>query len=204
MSLAVIDYGSGNINSVTQSLSFFTKRFSIVSKPSELYKFSKFILPGVGSCYSAIEKIKKLGFKETLDEEVLVNKKPFLGICVGMQILFDNLHEKKTCSGLGWLKGDIVNLDSFAIDEIPHMGWSPVFSNSESEYSSKFNKKDFYFCHSFTPFKYDEKDVTLFSNINETTKIVSMVKKNNIHGVQFHPEISHNNGTKFLQFFIDQ
>ena len=208
MFVVIIDYGSGNIksvyNSVKKTLQNFNKSYELkVSKNlSEIKKADKIILPGVGSFDQCMNRIRKTNdLVETLYDQVIIKKKLFLGICVGMQILADHGYENRKTKGLSWINGEVKPLKNF-IDyfinlKIPHMGW-----NNLSFYEHNYlldditNNDQFYFVHSYFF------DIKHKKNIIGITKhgidIPAIVNQDNIFGFQFHPEKSGRSGLKIL------
>ena len=208
MFILIIDYGSGNIKSVYNSVNKTTNNFKKFSKVkvssnlSEIQKADKIILPGVGSfdqCMGRIKKTKDL--IETLNDQVITKKKPFLGICVGMQILADYGYENKKTKGLSWINGNVKSLKNSIGDlknlKIPHMGWNNIRTNKSNKLFDDLTDQDqFYFVHSYFF------DIKNKKNIISDTKygidIPVIVNKDNIFGFQFHPEKSGKSGLKIL------
>jgi glutamine amidotransferase len=200
--IGIINYGSGNFASVYNALSLLTKQIVEITSAKDFNKCSHIILPGVGSFDNAISKLEKLNLLEGLDEHVIKRKIPFLGICVGMQILADFGFEFGKHKGLGYVGGVVdkldIDLDNYCL---PHMGWNNV---SGMENSPLFKDIDpdatFYFVHSyyFKPKDEAQKVVTTFYG----KEFTAAFSADNIHGVQFHPEKSQYYGLKLLKNFI--
>ena len=200
MKIVIVDYGMGNIKSITSALRYLNVEEIIVSnKLSDINLADKLVLPGVGSFAKAMENIKKIGLDKVLEDAVIINKKPILGICLGMQLMGESSEEDGLNSGLGFISGKVTKFSSENI-KIPHVGFNQVFFNSNSKlYDGLDNLSDFYFTHSFQ-MQSDE-------NINESTcdygsKFIVSYELDNIAGVQFHPELSQTNGLKLLENFI--
>ena len=208
MFVLIIDYGSGNIksvyNSLKKTLQDLNKSFDlkVSSNLLDIRKADKIILPGVGSfdqCMNRIRKIKDL--VETLNDQIIIKRKPFLGICVGMQILADYGYENQKTKGLSWIDGDVRSLKNTICEsqnlKIPHMGWNNLSINKESYLFDKITNEDqFYFVHSFF---FDIKHrKNIICNTKYGIDIPAIVNRDNIFGFQFHPEKSGRSGLKIL------
>lgn len=199
----IINYGMGNLHSIQKKLQRLKVDSVISSDISEIKGADKIILPGVGHFQMAMDNIKKLGLLDVLNEVVLIKRKPILGICLGMQLM-SNKSEEGNADGLGWIDAEVVKLkveDSFAY-KVPHMGWNQIsISKSSSLMKGISDGDEFYFVHSYHLVASDKADI-----LNETEyeqKFTSAVEKNNIFGVQYHPEKSHDIGELLLKNFID-
>lgn len=196
----------GNIASLVNIIHRAGGLSKVCSKPSDLAKPDAIILPGVGSFDNSIEKLKSSGFIDILHQKVLVENIPFLGICVGMQLLFEH-SEEGILPGLGWLKGDVVRFNFSQLAQgnslkIPHMGWNDVYPNSGSNLFAGLEQGSrFYFVHSFHVSCEDSSDILALSEYGY--RFTSAIQNNNIYGVQFHPEKSHRFGVKFFQNFLN-
>ena len=209
MSIAIIDYGSGNLRSAAKALEVANKsvnansKIVITSNPEVIKKSNKIILPGQGSfrdCYLGIKKINDL--VDTLNDFVLVKKKPIFGICVGMQLFAKIGYESEKTKGFGWIDGvvkKINNLDKTL--KLPHMGWNQIeFKKDFLLFSGIENKSHMYFVHSYE-FLTKQKNC-IVATTNYGNSIIVAVAKDNIFGTQFHPEKSQKNGLKLLENFI--
>ncbi|MFH1700061.1 MAG: imidazole glycerol phosphate synthase subunit HisH [Candidatus Zixiibacteriota bacterium] len=200
--IVIVDYGMGNLRSIQNML----KHLNIVSEiSSDRYKISaasKIILPGVGSFDKAVENIDKLNIRELLLKRVREDKIPFLGICLGMQLL-GNSSEEGTLAGLGLINGSShkFNFESRQI-KIPHMGWNTVSSKKDSIlFSDMPEDLRFYFAHSYHFICENMTDILATTEYGN--EFVSAISKGNIYGVQFHPEKSHKFGMKLLKKFSE-
>ena len=200
--LAIVDYRMGNLNSVKKKLDRLKTTVSITSNLRDIVKADKIILVGVGHFAKAMKNIKELDLLDALNEVVIVKKKPVLGICLGMQLMAKDSEEGKT-EGLGWLDANVrkMQVDDTLKFKIPHTGWNKVIQSKKSHLMKGIpESSEFYFVHSYY-FKSNET-----SNIlNETEycfKFTSAIEKDNIFGVQYHPEKSHDVGEVLLKNFI--
>ncbi len=212
MFIVIIDYGSGNIKSVYNSLKKTLSNFKKSSKLkvsrnlSEIKKADKIILPGVGSFDQCINRIRKTkGLVETLNEQVITKKKSFLGICVGMQILADYGYENQKTNGFSWINGDVKPLKNFINHshnlKIPHMGWNNLSIYKNNKLLNGITDNDqFYFVHSYFFDIKHEKNIICHTKYG--IDIPAIVYNDNIHGFQFHPEKSGSSGLKILSNWL--
>jgi glutamine amidotransferase len=202
MKVVIVDYGMGNVRSIVGALRFLGFNNVLVSnKTSEIKSADKFILPGVGSFPSAIANIKKLKIDKLLTYEVLVKKKPILGICLGMQLMCKNSSECGANEGLGFINGTINRFKCTSFP-VPHIGFNQVVYDKESKlFSGIANSSDFYFVHSF---KMDSNSEVIKSICNYENSFISSYEVGNIAGVQFHPELSQTNGLKLIRNFLEK
>lgn len=198
--IAVIDYKAGNLNSVLKAFEKIGAKSFVAQDSKDLKKADKFLLPGVGSFKEAMLNLEKLGFVEELQEQVLVQRKLILGICLGMQLFLEKGFEGGVCNGLGFIEGEVVKFKENLGLKIPHMGWNELEILKQSPlYEGIENKSDFYFVHSY---HVNCKDEFASTKTEYGYKFVSSVQKDNIFGVQFHPEKSQNLGLKLLENFV--
>ena len=205
--IGIINYGLGNVKSIYNLLLFLNEKVIIVNDAKDFEKVDKLILPGVGSFDYAIKKIKKANFLDSLNNQVLIKKKLIMGICVGMQIMFENSDEG-TEKGLGWLEGKVVKFEKKKNDEnivfpIPHMGWNqinPLKSSFNIFDNINFNSR-FYFLHSYYCNPKNLEDT--MAKTNYIKEFCSVAQKKNIIGIQFHPEKSHKSGLKIFENFCN-
>ena len=211
MNIAIIDYNSGNLASLQNSLESALKnnkqafKVKITAVPEEVTKADKVILPGVGDFFYCKNELLKInGMVDAINYFIKDVEKPFLGICIGMQLMAKVSYERKKNKGLELIDSEVIIIESDAKEiRIPHMGWNSVYledSNKVKDFPS-LNDNDFYFVHSYH-MKCKNKNEILAST-NYGNKIVSAVIKDNLLGVQFHPEKSQENGKKFLEEFLD-
>ncbi len=199
--VCILDYGSGNVRSVYNIVSYLKYDVVMSNNPESIKSATHIILPGVGSFGSAMKKIKTSIPLDVLEDYVLKDKKPFLGICVGMQILAEKGFEHGENEGLGWIKGSVARLHSND-SPLPHIGWNDVDIKKESPLFKKFsNIKDFYFVHSYV-FDVTDKDF-IITETEYGSRFCSSVQCGNIYGVQFHPEKSQKAGQLLLKNFLD-
>jgi len=209
MSIAIIDYGSGNLRSAAKALEAANEsvnansKIVITSDPEVIKKSNKIILPGQGSfrdCYLGIKKIN--GLVDTLNDFVLVQKKPIFGICVGMQLFAKTGYESEETKGFGWIDGVVKKINNINKTlKLPHMGWNQIeFKKDFLLFSGIENKSHMYFVHSYE-FLTKQKDC-IVATTNYGNSIIVAVAKDNIFGTQFHPEKSQKNGLKLLENFL--
>ena len=203
--IALIDYGSGNLQSAYKALELAGKhkksKIFITSKSKDLLKADKIVLPGVGTFSDCMKGLKSLaGMIDILNEIVLQKKKPFLGICIGMQLLATEGKEKGNHKGLGWIKGKVIKIKKNKKIKIPHMGWNTVKVISKHPILKR-KKFESYFVHSYNFICEDKKNILGTCDYNQ--KITAIVGEENIIGTQFHPEKSQKIGLEILQNFIN-
>ena len=203
MKIALIDYGSGNIQSAYKALelvSNYKKKISVISNSKDLLKVDKIILPGVGAFADCMKGLKSIsGMIDILNEVVLEKKKPFLGICVGMQLLATEGKEKGNHKGLGWITGKVIKIKKNKKIKIPHMGWNTVEIISKHPILKR-KKFESYFVHSYNFICKNKKNVLATCDYQQ--KITAIVGKENIIGTQFHPEKSQKVGLEILKNFV--
>jgi glutamine amidotransferase len=202
----LIDYGAGNIKSVLNALNYLNINVIITSDAKELKKASRIILPGVGAYKNCIDSLKKINLDQALMDLVIEKKIPYLGICVGFQILSEFGLEFGKTEGLGFLSGETLDMKNDTSKRLPHMGWNKIDFSQDYNLTKNnlFNNIDtgsfFYFLHSFH-FKVKNQEF-ITSTFEYENKFVASIQKDNIYGVQFHPEKSQNNGLKILENFF--
>ena len=200
--VVIIDYGLGNLFSVAKAFEMIGAEVLVSKNPKDLARADHIVLPGVGAFADGINYLKDKGFISELAEQVLKNKKPFLGICLGMQLLAEKGFEYGEHKGLGWLKGEVKKLDVEKLGlKVPHIGWNSLAIKKDSQmfFGIKPNS-DFYFVHSYALHCTDASDVVATTFYGE--EITSAVIHENIWAVQFHPEKSQEAGLKLLENFI--
>ena len=197
--IAIIDYDAGNIKSVEKALHYLGEETVVSRDPQTLLNADKVILPGVGSFGQAMENLHTYGLVPVIHE--LVEKKtPFLGICLGLQLLFDSSEETPGVEGLGILKGRIVKIPPAQGLKIPHMGWNQLhITNHQPILKYVHENDDVYFVHSYMAHCKDE-NLVAYTDYG-TTKVTALVQNKNVIGCQFHPEKSGMVGHKILLAF---
>jgi len=199
----IIDYKTGNLGSIQNILKKIGEKSIITSAINEIAEAKRIILPGVGAFDTGMSNLSNLGIIEILNHKALVEKVPVLGICLGMQLL-SNKSEEGVLPGLGWIDAETVkfNFVDTSAYKIPHMGWNFVHLEKVSRlFSDMYDDARFYFVHSFH-FKAIN-SIDILTSTSYEIDFTSAVEKENILGVQFHPEKSHKFGMKLLQNFIE-
>lgn len=197
--ITIIDYGMGNLGSIKNMLKKIGVNSLITNNKNEINSAEKLILPGVGAFDKAVSNLEKLDLLGLLNKKVLEEKVPILGICLGMQLL-GNSSEEGSKKGLGWIDGDVLKFDIDKTLKVPHMGWNRVYPVKENVlFKNMYPEPRFYFVHTYY-FKCNNKE-DILATTEYGGKFVSAVNKENIYGVQFHPEKSHKFGMKLLENF---
>lgn len=196
--VAIIDYGMGNVVSVQKALNKIGIDSIITADKAEINKCSHIILPGVGSFNRAMENLHAKNLVTILREEVKRNKKPFLGICLGMQLLADHGYEDGETEGLGFIEGSVKEIPSYDLP-IPHIGWNEVTIKS-NKYFENVQDHNFYFVHSYYLDAKNESDIA--ATVTYGCELTAAVQKDNIFGTQFHPEKSQEEGITVLKSFF--
>ena len=207
MNVTIVDYNSGNISSVINSFKEVAQNKVNIKVTSDLEKIKssdKVVLPGQGSFKSCVDALNNIsGLADTLNEFAINNKKPLLGICVGLQMFADIGYEETKTKGLGWISGKVSKIDNQnGKYKLPHIGWNQINIVKESKiFKNIENNAHMYFVHSYE-FIPENKDV-ITATTDYSSKIVCSVQKENIFGAQFHPEKSDKIGLKMIKNFID-
>jgi imidazole glycerol-phosphate synthase subunit HisH len=202
--IAIIDYGCGNTGSLKNMLHKNGAEATITSCEKKIRQADAIILPGVGAFDSCASSLENSGLKSILNELVLKKEVPFLGICVGMQLLFDH-SEEGSLPGLGWISGNVKRFSLSNTNKrslrVPHMGWNKIkFASCDGDWLSDIDNSRFYFVHSYHAVCEDKNDI--LATCDYGYEFACMVRKKNIIGVQFHPEKSHKYGLNFFKNFI--
>ena len=207
MKVTIVDYSSGNISSVINSFKEVTQNKATIEVTSDLEKIKvsdKIVLPGQGSFKSCVDALNKIsGLSDALNEFVTVNKKPLLGICVGLQMFADVGYEETETKGLGWISGKVSKIDNQnGKYKLPHIGWNQINILKNSKiFKDVENNSHMYFVHSYEFIPSDNRVIS--ATTDYSTKVVCSVEKENIFGTQFHPEKSDKIGLKIIQNFIN-
>ncbi len=200
--IAIVDYNMGNLASVKNAFAKLGKETVVESDPAKFQEYDKLILPGVGAFGDAMEHLRERDMIEAI-RDFGASKKPILGICLGMQLLFESSEEFGEHKGLGLIKGHVKAFDESKFSEplkVPHMGWNRMFTKEHPLFNGLDEMHYLYFVHTFHVTCDDTDDI-----IGETEygyKFTSAVAHENIMGIQPHPEKSHDNGLKILENFI--
>lgn len=198
--ICILDYGIGNIFSLKNILKKNDINFTYSRKKKDILSATHLILPGVGSFDIAIKKLSESIPINFLNNEVLKKKKPILGICVGMQIMANNGNENTLTNGLGWIEGNVKIIDSKKLP-LPQVGWNNLLPlKKKTDIMNGIENKDFYFLNSFYFDVMNKKNVIAYSSYG--IKFPSVIQKDNIVGVQFHPEKSQKAGLQLINNFI--
>ena len=199
---AVVDYGVGNLFSLCSSLKAIGAEATVTGDPEVIKKADRIILPGVGAFADAVKKLRDSGLDKVIIDEAKKGKK-IMGICLGMQLLFEKSYEYGEHDGLGLLKGKVVPMENRipANLKIPHIGWNALDFKRDSEIFRYINNGDFvYFVHSFYA---DECDDSVIATSEYGAEITAAVQKENVYGCQFHPEKSGSVGLNILKAFCE-
>ncbi len=199
--IAIIDYDAGNLKSVEKALQYIGQDVVVTSDPDTIYKADKVILPGVGAFGDCMDKLHK-GKLVKVIKDYVASGKPFLGICLGLQLLFESSEETKGVEGLSILKGKILKIPECEGLKIPHMGWNSIEIKEGSKLFKGIEGNPYvYFVHSYYLSAKDENDVAATTFYG--TKIHASVEHNNVFACQFHPEKSGAIGLKILENFAN-
>ena len=199
--IAMIDYDAGNIKSVEKALQKLGADVVITKDPQEILNADKVILPGVGSFGDAMNNLKKYGLDEVI-HQVVEKGTPFLGICLGLQLLFERSDESPEVVGLGILKGEILRIPDAEGLKIPHMGWNSLHLQNNGRLFNGLKENDYvYFVHSYYLKAEDESIVK--ATTNYSVNIHASVEKDNVFACQFHPEKSSDVGLQILKNFVE-
>ena len=207
MNVTIVDYNSGNISSVINSFKEVAKdkvKIEVTSNVNKIKLSDKVVLPGQGSFKNCVDALNKInGLTETLNEFAIINKKPLLGICVGLQMFADIGYEETETKGLGWISGKVSKIDNQnGVYKLPHIGWNQINIVKDSRiFKNIENKSHMYFVHSYE-FIPEDKNV-ISATTDYSSNIVCSVEKENIFGTQFHPEKSDKIGLNLIQNFLN-
>jgi glutamine amidotransferase len=202
MRVAIINFNSGNLYSIKKAIEDLGHDAFICHNSDSLKNSDKIILPGVGSFHNAMIYLLKFGFSESLNELVIKKGVPILGICLGMQLFCNSSPENKFTKGLSFLDAEVIKLKDLGCKlRLPHIGWNNIQIKKNYKILKDIpNNSDFYFVHNFAVKCNEEQSI--LSTTNYDVDFVSMIQKNNIYGVQFHPEKSSNSGSQLIKNFL--
>ena len=202
--IGIIDNGSGNVQAIATIYKNLNINYQVITKPKDLGKADKLILPGVGAFDATMQQLIDSGLKDKLNELVLGKKVPVLGICVGLQVM-GYKSEEGNLPGLGWIAGKVSRFDENKIKfkpKLPHMGWNTINDVQNHKLFEGIDRDfGFYFVHSF--YFECEKEENILTTSNYGGKFTSSIYANHIFGTQFHPEKSHRNGIQLLKNFFE-
>lgn len=205
--VTIIDYGSGNLHSIAKAFEHEAHNSGIdvvvSNRPDDIEKASHIVLPGVGAFADCLHGLKSAsGVLSALEKAVMVDKKPFLGVCVGMQMLAEESHEKGIHKGLGWIKGSVVSIDASVGLKVPHMGWNELIINQSHPVLSGIKTGDHaYFVHSY--WMDCKKTSDILAKVEYGPLLTAVIANDNIVATQFHPEKSQQVGLKLISNFLN-
>ncbi|MGL5206424.1 MAG: imidazole glycerol phosphate synthase subunit HisH [Acidaminococcaceae bacterium] len=194
--IVIIDYGMGNLHSVNKAMKYVGAEVEVTSEAARISKADKVILPGVGAFGDCMLNLEKYGLVPVI-KETLASGKPFLGICLGLQLLFEGSEEAPGIRGLGFFKGQVQKIKTDL--KVPHMGWNRLVAKTPSPLLAKAMDGYVYFVHSFHAVPEDKKIITAVCDYG--TEVTAAVGRDNVQAVQFHPEKSSKVGLGILQSF---
>ncbi len=202
MKIAIIDYGMGNIHSVAKAVALFGAKPVITNKKNDISSCDKMVLPGVGAFDDAVFELGKQDLISVIKEQVN-QKKAFLGICLGLQLLFESSQEAKVNKGLGILGGQVVKFNPEHGLKVPHMGWNDlkVTAGNCPLLNGITDNSQVYFCHSYYPDPVDKSVIAATTHYG--LEFASVLWKDNVYGAQFHPEKSQAAGLKIIKNFVE-
>ena len=199
--IAVVDYGMGNLRSVSKAIEHVGADVKLTRNPQDLKNAKGIVLPGVGAFKDAVRNLKELGLWEAIVREVEKGK-PFLGICLGLQLLFEKSYEFGETEGFGFIEGEVVRFELPQDYKIPHMGWNQIYKRKESELLRGIKEGEFfYFVHSY--YVQPKNKSVVLTETDYGIYFTSAIEKENIFATQFHPEKSQKAGQKLLENFVN-
>jgi glutamine amidotransferase len=201
--VGIVDYGLGNLLSVYSAFDYLGADVTICRNSKELSEVERIVIPGVGAFRDCIGKLENGGFVDSLNHEVLTNKKPVLGICLGMQVMAKRSYEFGTFEGLGWFDAEVIRIDSMEPSlRLPNIGWEEVHAKPDQKLFGQIKAHaDFYFVHSYF-MKCNNINDVVATYTHGDAAITAAVQKGNIFATQFHPEKSQDYGLQLLDNFL--
>jgi imidazole glycerol-phosphate synthase subunit HisH len=202
--IGIINYGHGNIGSIENALSTINTKYNVVTNPENLISYTHLILPGVGSFTKCMDIIQKHGWEKYIKDSITQGNY-LLGICLGMQLLFDFGEEDGTSKGLGLINGNVKKMVPAAGEALPHVGWNNLISTQQDHnlFKNVSINADYYFDHSYECIPKKTEIILSETNYGVNKKFVSIIGDENIYGIQFHPEKSPPNGLHLLKNFTN-
>lgn len=203
MSVAIVDYGMGNVRSLTNAFAYIGEDAIVTADPAELAAADRLLLPGVGAFGDAMMAIRERGLADPLTHLAMVARKPILGVCLGMQLFAETSLEHGEHRGLGWLAADIAPLEPAVPAKVPHVGWNSIrFAPDDWLFRGvPVAQPDFYFVHSLQMRCRDASDC--IATTDHGGPVTAVVRRHNLVATQFHPEKSQDNGIQLLQNWLD-
>lgn len=200
LKVMIVDYGMGNVGSVAHALDSLDAEHVVSGMKEDVATADAYILPGVGAFPAAMSNLRELGLVDALEEQVLGRRKPFLGICLGMQLLVEDSAEQGFSTGLGWIGGHVSAVEATDDLRVPHVGWNNLHLKREDPlFANVPEQTHLYYDHAFAVRCAD--DVVL-ATCDYGAEYVAAIRRDNIVGVQFHPEKSQRNGLRILRNFL--
>ena len=197
--VAIIDYGMGNVASVQKALNFLKIDNVITDNHDIIKNANSILLPGVGSFSQGMKNLRERGLVDLLTDLVVEKHKPFIGVCLGMQLIMERGNEPDKCLGLGWIEGDVLKFELTDLN-VPHMGWNNIEIKNDT-YFKDCETKDFYFIHSYHVVPVDKEDIA--ATVEYGFDVVASIQRKNIFAAQFHPEKSQSAGLSILNTFFE-
>ncbi|KAI3898676.1 hypothetical protein MKW98_000789 [Papaver atlanticum] len=199
--VTLLDYGAGNVRSIRNAIRVLGHEIKDVQTPEDILNADRLIFPGVGAFAAAMDFLNQNGMAEALCRYI-ENDRPFLGICLGLQLLFDSSEEKGTVKGLGLIPGVVGRFDSSHGDRVPHIGWNALQIKKDSEILEDVDGQHVYFVHSYRAMPSNANNEWISSTCNYGVDFIASIKRGNVHAVQFHPEKSGDVGLSILKRFL--
>lgn len=202
--IGVVDYGMGNLYSVVSAVEMAGEDAELVDSPEDLVNYDKLILPGVGAFRDCINALTDTGLKDGLNQRVLEDKVPILGICLGMQVMANKSYEGGEYQGLGWIDSEVVKISEYHnVPRVVHIGWNEIDYKESFLFEGIPEKPDVYFVHSYYMKCNNPENVLATCSYGDTTEITAAAINGNICCTQFHPEKSQSYGLRILENFLE-